>query len=151
MENQDIPSQSNIPQPISFLGSYHSSISSSIHKNNALKMKLEEKDFLLETEIGIGTFGKVYRSKRISNQNRYAIKVLKRNDGFKKTKTKKNQDRKIFEEIQILGEFETSFPFILNLLGWYVKPEEIHIVLQLAEGGDLQEKVNRQGVSSFKL
>lgn len=140
---------SSHPSAYQRLNPPRSSSSSQQTQTHVYSKQLSEGDYEILNEIARGGFAIVHRAKRISNQKLCAIKILKRRD----QSSGLDRDMKIWKEIEVMMILEDKFEWIITLLGWYVckGSAEVHLVLELAEGGDLFDKIELEGVRSFFL
>ncbi|KAI8069390.1 kinase-like domain-containing protein [Gongronella butleri] len=99
-------------------------------------------DFDLLCVLGRGAFGKVYLAQQRAGRHLYAMKVLKKASLVVQGK----QASQIKTERQILTE--VRHPFIVKLYYAFQTPDELHMVLQYAVGGELWRHLNQEGMFS---
>ena len=95
-------------------------------------------DFTIENVIGKGSFGSVYLVRRKQDDKLYALKTV-----FLKKLNKKEQDNSV-NEVRLLAS--VSHP---NVIGykeafWDDKSNSLNIIMEYADDGDLQKKINRK-------
>lgn len=85
--------------------------------------------------IGEGKFSRVYLVSKKDTNERFAMKVIKEKD-LREIKQKMN----VKEEIKILKQ--SDHPFITKLYYAFTDKEDVCIVMELNEGGELQKQIN---------
>jgi len=95
-------------------------------------------DFIVESPIGQGAFGQIYRATEIRTGNVYALKALNRRFLMKM----KKQNQAILEKDALM---KCNSPFIVNLYGTFKDASNLYFVLEFAEHGDLHEAVMQLG------
>ena len=97
-----------------------------------------EKKFIVEKEIGKGSFSRVFRVRRTKDNKTYALKRIE--IGKMKEKEKQNA----LNELRILASL--NHPNIIKYRDCFLKNEVLAIITDLAEGGDLSILIKK-----FKL
>jgi NIMA (never in mitosis gene a)-related kinase len=97
-----------------------------------------EKKFIVEKEIGKGSFSRVFRVRRSKDNKIYALKRIE--IGKMKEKEKQNA----LNELRILASL--NHPNIIKYRDCFLKNEVLAIITDLAEGGDLSLLIKK-----FKL
>lgn len=92
-----------------------------------------EKKFIVEKEIGKGSFSRVFRVRRTKDNKPYALKRIE--IGKMKQKEKQNA----LNELRILASL--NHPFIIKYRDCFLKNEVLAIITDLAEGGDLSSMI----------
>jgi NIMA (never in mitosis gene a)-related kinase len=88
-----------------------------------------EKNFIVEKEIGKGSFSRVFRVRREKDNKHYALKRIE--IGKMKEKEKQNA----LNELRILASLND--PYIIKYRDCFLQNEVLAIITDLAEGGDL--------------
>jgi NIMA (never in mitosis gene a)-related kinase len=88
-----------------------------------------EKKFIVEKEIGKGSFSRVFKVRRTKDNKIYALKRIE--IGKMKEKEKQNA----LNELRILASL--NHPNIIKYRDCFLKNEVLAIITDLAEGGDL--------------
>jgi len=89
--------------------------------------------------LGEGQFGKVKEAVDLETGLRYAVKIIKKNA----IKTKKDVDT-VKKEVSLMKTLN-GHPNILNMFDVLEDSEKLYLVLELAAGGDLFDKIVSQG------
>ncbi|XP_045625988.2 serine/threonine-protein kinase H1 homolog [Procambarus clarkii] len=107
-----------------------------INKNSKFKAKYDPRitaKYDIKALIGNGTFSKVVRVENRQTKQPYAIKMIESKEG-----------REAFEaELAILRRVKC--PYIIHLVEVFEGLDKIYMVMELATGGDLFEKVMSRG------
>ena len=100
-------------------------------------------NFVLETKIGEGQFGEVYRAKEIDSGNIYAVKVIPKSlyDGSKLMR------RQLKLETSIMNKM--THPHLMHLHKSFETMRNYYLVLDLCEGGDLEKFMIKEKVKFF--
>jgi len=101
-----------------------------------------EEVYELNDRIGTGGFGSVHTAINFENGDEVAVKVINRSK-------LKGKDHEVFREAQALREL-SSHPNIISLVDFFVSPETLYVVLELARGGDLFDSIARRKFFSEK-
>ena len=121
-------SNKEAPEPQQFIGGWTSETADSQDYNEAVKLS----DFIFERELGRGGFGKVWsaKSKRHSNNKRFAIKQISKEQNLRETSV-----RNLLNELDFMKRIKSDFVVNLN----YALQEErnLYLVMDLMTGGDL--------------
>lgn len=88
------------------------------------------KDFVIISVIGKGTYAKVLLVRHSTDNQLYALKILK-----KKYILEKNQERHIMTEKQILSAIE--HPFLVKLKMSFQDEKKLYFLLEYCPGGEL--------------
>lgn len=96
--------------------------------------------YLFGKRLGGGFFGNVYESVRLEDSSlKFAIKTIK----------KKEKSDELFEEIGIFKKLD--HPYIVKLFEVFEDQQQIHLVMECCDQGDLFDKVNLQKqISEFE-
>ena len=94
-------------------------------------------DFKKEKVIGQGSFGSVYLVRRLEDNKQYAMKTVLLD------KLDKNEQENSVNEVRILASINHP-----NVIGyketfWNDKNKSINIIMEYADGGDLQSKIEK--------
>ena len=100
------------------------------HKRRFETKKLKAKDFTFMSVIGRGTFGKILLVKKKSNNNIYAMKILKKTQIIENEQAKNvNAEREVLKSIK--------HPFLMNLRYAFQTETKLYLVLDYYRGGEL--------------
>ena len=114
-----------------------------INKKNNFE-NLNKSDFVFISQLGIGSFGKVYKVSLKKTKKQYALKVLSK----KQLESLKLQPQ--FEnEIKIL--YQCNHPKIIKLFALFEDPDYIYMLMELAKGGTLFHKLKKNKRLSEKI
>lgn len=106
------------------------------NKNNKYKTKYDPRitaKYEIKALIGSGTFSKVVRVENRQTKQPYAIKIIESKEG-----------REAFEaELAILRRVKC--PYIIQLVEVFESVDKIYMVMELATGGDLFDKILTRG------
>jgi len=108
-----------------------------------LKMSSQDRrtaleDFELLKVLGKGSFGKVLLVQRLDNGHKYALKILKKADVYKR-----NQVAHTNTEKSILSTLQ--HPFVVKLAAAFQTEEKLYMCLEYVEGGELFIHLRRSG------
>lgn len=95
-------------------------------------------DFIVQSPIGQGAFGQIYKAQFVQTGEIYALKALNRRFLLKM----KKQSLAIIEKEALL---KCSGKFIINLYGTFKDTSNLYFVLKYAQHGDLAEAVHDLG------
>lgn len=104
--------------------------------------KLSKDNFDFLSQIGAGSFGKVYKVKSHTNQKEYALKVLSKNQ----IKSLKLTDQ-LENEIRILCICQHEN--IIKLYGMFEDKNYVYLILELANKGTLLNKLRKTKTRKF--
>ena len=106
----------------------------------ALEMNFKPalQDFNVHRKLGRGGYGEVYGCRKIDSGRVYAMKV-----SYKKRIKVKNGEGLAINERNILCKLNS--PFIVGLHYAFQTPDQLVLVLDLAEGGDLHFHIDQRG------
>lgn len=102
-------------------------------------------DFIIESPIGQGAYGQIYRAVEIGTGKTFAIKALNRRCLMKL----KKQNLPVVEKNSLLRCSNSNF--IVTLYGTFKDDSNLYFVLEFAEHGDLAEAVNDIGSLNFEV
>lgn len=102
-------------------------------------------DFIIESPIGQGAYGQIYRAVEIGTGNTFALKALNRRCLMKL----KKQNLPVVEKNALLRCANSKF--IVALHGTFKDDSNLYFVLEFAEHGDLAEAVNDIGSLNFDV
>lgn len=92
--------------------------------------RIYESDFKIISELGRGNFGKVFKIQSMKNGKYFVLKII---DMSSLTPRQQKSTR---AEVDILQQ--VSHPHIIKFYDSYIKELKLHIVMEYADGGDLQ-------------
>lgn len=95
-----------------------------------------ELNYFVEKELGKGAFATVKQVTRKSDNKKFAVKIIDR-------KRAKGQEDSIHEEIEVLKQL--SHPHIVAMGDLYETPKFYYLVMELATGGELFERILARG------
>ena len=98
-------------------------------------MNIKFHDLILETEIGRGSYGIVYRAIHRRTKNIYVIKKVP----LSPPSNHKLKDA--INEVEILKSL--THPNIIQYLGYHIENHALSIITEYAEGGDLFKLVQQ--------
>ena len=100
-------------------------------------------NYILESKIGEGQFGQIFKSKQINSSSNVAIKVIK------KSVYKSNQQllTQLRREIKIMEKL--SHPNLMRLHEFFQSSKNYYLVMDLCPEGDLQGFMTRKKISHF--
>lgn len=91
--------------------------------------------------LGAGTFGVVRKAKKLSTNEDVAVKVI-----LKKALKEKGVDvQTLYDELSMLNQLD--HPNIVEFKGWFESKDKFYIVTQLATGGELFDRILKEGNS----
>lgn len=97
--------------------------------------------------IGHGAFSTVRLAIRYSDGQRVAVKSLSKFDALRARRLRRtgpSGDSKHLDEWEIMKLLESN-PYVLSLLDVFETEEEIHLVTEYCEGGELYHAIKRKG------
>eukprot|EP00548_Thalassiothrix_antarctica_P001936 CAMPEP_0194146890 /NCGR_PEP_ID=MMETSP0152-20130528/22213_1 /TAXON_ID=1049557 /ORGANISM="Thalassiothrix antarctica, Strain L6-D1" /LENGTH=690 /DNA_ID=CAMNT_0038847539 /DNA_START=71 /DNA_END=2143 /DNA_ORIENTATION=+ len=96
--------------------------------------------YLLDKKLRSGSYGTVYSTKHSHSRKEYAVKIIDR------TKLKKkSDDQGVFREVEVMKDLN-DIDGIVSVIDFFVKPNEFHIVQDLAHGGDVFDRLAKKTV-----
>ena len=102
--------------------------------------KLKVEDLEIRNTLGTGSFGRVHLVKYKPTGKHYAMKVLKKNEIIKLRQVEHTMNEK-----QILEQLD--FPFLVKILGTFQDSNNLYLVLEYVQGGELFTYLRKSGVS----
>jgi NIMA (never in mitosis gene a)-related kinase len=100
-------------------------------------------DFELLGKLGAGSFGTVFKARRVADREVYVIKVVRIID----LSLKEQEDA--INEVTILSQLES--PYVVRYFDSFISGESLHLVMEYCNRGDLQrliKKLKEKGSSS---
>jgi serine/threonine protein kinase/CRP-like cAMP-binding protein len=111
----------------------------------------EYSDLQIMRTVGTGTFGRVKMVQHVLSKNVCALKCMNKSEIISS-----HQERNIMAEKNLLFECSTS-PFVLRLLQTYNSPDQIFMLMEFVQGGELwsyiyekQDAVKRSAAGGFE-
>ena len=106
---------------------------------NCLEREARFSDFMLDSSasLGKGGFGEVLKAKHKMSDNHFALKVLE-----KEKIIKSNLVDQVNKEIDIL--YRCNHPHIIRLINHFEDEENVYLVLEFAENGNLFNKLKNK-------
>lgn len=93
--------------------------------------------YLIKDMIGKGAFGTVWRAENKSTQEEVAVKVIDRR------KLKPKEDQAVYQEVSVMKNLRMH-PNIINLIDFFESDKIFHVVSELAEGGDVFDRLSKR-------
>jgi serine/threonine protein kinase len=101
--------------------------------------KLKIEDLEIRNTLGTGSFGRVHLVKYKPSGKHYAMKVLKKAEIVKLRQVEHTMNEK-----QILEQLE--HPFLVKILGTFQDSNNLYLVLEYVQGGELFTYLRKSGV-----
>jgi serine/threonine protein kinase len=101
--------------------------------------------------IGHGAFSTVRLAIRLTDGEKVAVKSLSKYDALRSRRLRRGGPRHM-DEWEIMRKLKNN-PFVLSLLDVFETDEEIHLVTEYCEGGELFDAIKRKGSkrNSFRI
>lgn len=96
----------------------------------------QKTDYIFGRTLGAGTFGIVRQARRISTKEEVAIKIVMK-------KALKGNEKVFYEELGLLQK--CKHPNIVGFRDWFESKDKFYIVTQLATGGELFDRIVKEG------
>lgn len=96
----------------------------------------QKSDYIFGRTLGAGTFGIVRQARRISTKEEVAVKIVMK-------KALKGNEKMFYEELGLLQK--CNHPNIVGFRDWFESKDKFYIVTQLATGGELFDRIVKQG------
>mmetsp|Transcript_15645 Transcript_15645/g.29505 ORF Transcript_15645/g.29505 Transcript_15645/m.29505 type:complete len:662 (-) Transcript_15645:98-2083(-) len=93
--------------------------------------------YLMKEMIGKGAFGTVWKAEDNQTHVNVAVKVIDRR------KLKPKDDEAVYQEVNVMKNLRMH-PNIVNLVNFFESETLFHVVLELAEGGDLFDRLSKR-------
>lgn len=107
-----------------------------------LKGKYSLEDFSIQRTLGTGSFGRVHLVQSKHNHRFYAIKVLKKAQVVKMKQVEHtNDERRMLQRVR--------HPFLITLWGTFQDSNNLYMVMDFVEGGELFSLLRKSQVSAF--
>jgi serine/threonine protein kinase len=106
--------------------------------------KLKIEDLEIRNTLGTGSFGRVHLVKYKPTGKHYAMKVLKKSEIIKLRQVEHTMNEK-----QILEQLD--FPFLVKILGTFQDSNNLFLVLEYVQGGELFTYLRKSGVNALYL
>lgn len=107
-----------------------------------LKGKYLLEDFSIQRTLGTGSFGRVHLVQSKHNHRFYAIKVLKKAQVVKMKQVEHtNDERRMLQRVR--------HPFLITLWGTFQDSNNLYMVMDFVEGGELFSLLRKSQVSAF--
>jgi protein kinase A len=96
-------------------------------------------DFSIHRTLGTGSFGRVHLVQRRSDQQYYAMKVMKKSEVVRLKQVEHTlNEKKILDII--------DHPFIVNMVGYFQDTVNLYFILDYVAGGELFSLLRRSQV-----
>ena len=109
-------------------------LSPSVSNNSERECTISDFQSLSRKAIGEGAFGQVFKVRHIATDNLYAIKVVS-----KAKILERGMVDQLKREIRIM--YSLSHPNIIKLFNHFEDDDNVYLILELAEGGNLFQKL----------
>ncbi|SCU98736.1 LADA_0H15038g1_1 [Lachancea dasiensis] len=96
-------------------------------------------DYIFGRTLGAGSFGVVRQARRLSTGENVAVKILLK----KALKGNDVQMQMLYDELALLQKLD--HPHIVKFKDWFESKDKFYIVTQLAVGGELFDRILKQG------
>ncbi|CCH46341.1 Calcium/calmodulin-dependent protein kinase [Wickerhamomyces ciferrii] len=96
----------------------------------------QKADYIFGKTLGAGSFGIVRQARRISTKEEVAIKIVLK-------KALKGNEKVFYDELALLQK--CKHPNIVGFRDWFESKDKFYIVTQLATGGELFDRIVKQG------
>lgn len=100
---------------------------------------VNKSDYIFGKTLGAGSFGVVRQARQVSSGENVAIKILLK----KALKGKDVELQMLYDELSILQKLD--HPNIVKFKDWFESKDKFYIVTQLATGGELFDRILKQG------
>jgi tRNA A-37 threonylcarbamoyl transferase component Bud32 len=111
-----------------------------LHSQMRKKVSLQDLD--IGDIIGSGSMGTVRLSVHIPTGVRVAVKIIPKRKFFMNKKLQQTTQR----ELQMLDKIASfEHPYIVQMLGYIDAEDNVYIILELCEGGELLEQLEKMG------
>jgi serine/threonine protein kinase len=101
--------------------------------------KLKVEDLEIKITLGTGSFGRVHLVKYKATGKHYAMKVLKKAEVIKLRQVEHTMNEKTILE-------KLDHPFLVQILGTFQDPNNLYLVLEYIQGGELFTYLRKSGV-----
>lgn len=109
-----------------------------------LKGKYLLEDFSIQRTLGTGSFGRVHLVQSKHNHRFYAIKVLKKAQVVKMKQVEHtNDERRMLQRVR--------HPFLITLWGTFQDSNNLYMVMDFVEGGELFSLLRKSQVSALSF
>lgn len=102
-------------------------------------------DFEILSRLGAGSFGTVFKVRRIVDNQTYVVKMVR----IVELSSREQSDA--INEVQILAQLKS--PFVVRYYDSFIEKESLHIVMEFCNRGDLQnllKKAKEKNVAGLK-
>jgi len=100
--------------------------------------------YTTDRKLNSGSFASVWVCTHKISSAEFAVKVVDR----KKLKAK--DDAAVYREVSVLKSLSGSYDGIINLIDFFEEPQTFHLILELARGGDVFERLSKRTVYTEK-
>lgn len=112
-------------------------------ENNEMKIGKSLSDYSVLSEIGKGSFGKVFLVKCLSDEQEYVLKKIEIRH------LKQDRISQAMKEVDILQK--VAHPNIIQYFTSFVEDQCLNIVMELARGGDLQTLIKKHKATATRF
>lgn len=96
----------------------------------------QKADYIFGRTLGSGSFGLVRVARRLSTKEEVAVKIVMK-------KALKGNEKVFYEELSLLQK--CNHPNIVGFRDWFESKDKFYIVTQLATGGELFDRIVKEG------
>ena len=100
--------------------------------------------YTLERKLNSGSFASVWIGTHKITSAEFAVKVVNRK------KLKPKDDDAVYREVSILKSLSGSYDGIINLIDFFEQSQTFHLILELARGGDVFDRLSKRTVYTEK-
>jgi len=100
--------------------------------------------YTLDRKLNSGSFASVWVGIHKISSAEFAVKVVDRK------RLKPKDDAAVYREVSILKSLSGSYDGIINLIDFFEEPQTFHLILELARGGDVFDRLSKRTVYTEK-
>ena len=97
-----------------------------------------------DRKLNSGSFASVWVCTHKITSAEFAVKVVDRK------RLKPKDDVAVYREVSILKSLSGSYDGIINLIDFFEEPQTFHLILELARGGDVFDRLSKRTVYTEK-
>ena len=100
--------------------------------------------YTLDRKLNSGSFASVWVCTHKISSVEFAVKVVDRK------RLKPKDDDAVYREVSVLKSLSGSYDGIINLIDFFEQPQTFHLILELARGGDVFDRLSKRTVYTEK-
>jgi len=100
--------------------------------------------YTLDHKLNSGSFASVWTGRHKISSAEFAVKVVDRK------KLKPKDDAAVYREVSILKSLSGAYDGIINLIDFFEQPQTFYLILELARGGDVFDRLSKRTVYTEK-